>query len=177
MEESIRKLLIALGESPERPGLERTPARVAASWREMTSGIGCDERQLLAGATFPAESRAMVVCRDIHFVSICEHHLLPFFGTAHIAYLPGDVLVGISKLVRLAQTCARRLQVQERMGQQILDAMEAELSPRGIMVHIEALHLCMVARGVRQEKARMVTLNTSGGFELRPELTRLAIGD
>jgi len=177
MEQSIRKLLTELGESPDRPGLEKTPARVAASWRELTEGIGVDEKQIIREAVFPADSRSMVTCRHIHFVSTCEHHLLPFFGTAHVAYLPGETLVGISKLVRLVQTCARRLQVQERMGQQILEAIEEGLEPRGAMVHLSALHLCMVARGVRQEQARMVTLNTGGEFELKPELVRLAIGD
>ncbi len=176
MEALIRKLLVEIGEDPDRAGLEKTPQRVAGMWGEMTAGQGRDGTALLAEATFDDPSTGMVVCRDIDFVSLCEHHLLPFFGRATIAYYPDGRLVGISKLARVTDLYARRLQVQERMGQQVLDAMVAALSPRGALVHIEATHLCMVARGVKLANARMVTTHASGLFEERPELLSAVLG-
>jgi len=170
MDALIRELLVGLGEDPSRPGLEKTPARVARSWQDLTSGMGIDPHKLLAPAVFPAESDGTVVCRDIHFVSVCEHHLLPFFGDVTIAFVPDKHLVGISKLVRVAQAFGRRLQVQERLGQEILETIESTLCPRGVLVHIKALHLCMMARGVQQQDATMVTLHTRGDFHARPEL-------
>jgi GTP cyclohydrolase I len=175
MEDLIRNLLSRLGEDPDRPGLERTPERVAQSLREMTSGYGLDGAALLGEAVFPADSDGLVICRDIRFVSLCEHHLLPFFGTATVAFQPAGKLVGISKLVRVTEAYAHRLQVQERLGQQILGAVEAALSPAGALVHIDALHMCMVARGVRQAEARMETLNTSGVFKKDPALAALVL--
>lgn len=201
MEGLIRKLLEQLGEDPDRPGLARTPERVALSLKEMTAGYGQDAVELLKAAIFDANEvgrepagsgcaspcagsspeqlaedslageaiekktgdRGMVVtCSDIDFVSLCEHHLLPFFGTVTISYEPGEKLVGISKLVRVVEIYARRLQVQERMGAQILDSICQALEPRGAMVRIDAMHLCMVARGVKKANARMVTVNASG---------------
>jgi len=170
MESLIREMLQQLGEDPNRPGLSRTPSRVAAAWKDLTSGYGMDPVGLLECATFEEESAGMVVCRDVRFVSTCEHHMLPFFGEATIAYLSSGRLVGISKLARITDAFARRLQVQERMGQQLLDTVEQVLRPRGVLVHISALHLCMMARGVKQENAKMVTLHTSGEFSDRPEL-------
>lgn len=175
MEKIVRELLLAIGEDVDRPGLEKTPERVAEMWRELTAGSGCDPYPLLAEATFPADTQGMVVCRDIDFVSTCEHHLLPFLGKATIAYLPGEKLVGISKLARVTECFARRLQVQERMGQQILDAIEGALAPRGALVNIEATHLCMVARGVRLPNARMVTTHMSGLFGSEPKWVDLAL--
>jgi GTP cyclohydrolase I len=175
MEEIIAQLLVAIGEDLDRPGLEKTPQRVADMWQELTSGSRCDPIPILSDATFPADTRGLVVCKDIDFVSLCEHHLLPFMGRATIAYLPGDTLVGISKLARITECFARRLQVQERLGQQILDAMVSALAPRGAMVHLEATHLCMVARGVRLPNARMVTTHVSGAFEREPNWVHLAL--
>ncbi len=175
MEDIIRNLLSRLGEDPGRPGLERTPERVAESLQEMTSGYGQDGVALLSEAVFPAESDGLVICRDVRFVSLCEHHLLPFFGTATVAFQPADKLVGISKLVRVTEAYAHRLQVQERLGQQILAAIETALSPAGALVHIDALHLCMVARGVRQSDAHMETINLSGVFKKDPALARLVL--
>ena len=176
MEDHIRQLIIACGDDPQRPGLDKTPSRVARMYKDLTSGTGEDARAVLEEALFPAESNGLVVCRDIDFVSMCEHHMLPFVGRATIGYLPGKQLVGISKLVRLTQVFARRLQVQERMGQQIIDVMEEVLQPRGSIVHIAATHLCMVARGVKQPNAQMVTLNLSGRFEEHPDLVRTVLG-
>jgi len=175
MEELIRNLLARLGENPDREGLMRTPERVVESLREMTAGYGVDGVSVLSEAVFPAESDGLVVCRDIRFVSLCEHHLLPFFGTATVAFQPDERLVGISKLVRVTEAYAHRLQVQERLGQQILDAMETALEPAGALVSIDALHLCMVARGVRQADARMQTLNLSGVFKQDPALAALVL--
>jgi len=173
MEEIIRKMLVALGEDPMRQGLEKTPARVAKAYGDLTSGYDVDTGALLEGALFEDSSTGAVVCRNIHFVSMCEHHLLPFFGRALIVYIPNGRLVGISKLVRLTQAFARRLQVQERMGQQILDAIQETLAPKGVLVQLEATHLCMVARGVRQQDARMETLHTNGVFQDNPALAGL----
>jgi len=175
MEDLVRNLLIRLGENPEREGLLRTPERVAESLKEMTSGYGLDGVTILSETVFPAESDGLVICRDIRFVSLCEHHLLPFFGTATVAFQPAGRLVGISKLVRVTEAYAHRLQVQERLGQQVLDALERALEPAGALVHIDALHLCMVARGVRQADARMQTLNTSGVFKRDPALAGLVL--
>lgn len=176
MEEMVRKLLAELGDDPDREGLEKTPARYLSALQDMTSGFGVDAGEVLESAVFPADSKGMVVCRDVSFVSVCEHHLLPFVGDAVIAFLPGERLVGISKLVRITEIFARRLQVQERLGQQILDTINEVLKPAGCMVYLEARHLCMVARGVKQEKAAMATMHVSGEFERRPELAWAAAG-
>jgi len=170
MEDLIRKLLAELGEDPARAGLLKTPKRVEKALREMTSGMGRDGRAELQGAVFESDSTGMVVCRGVHFVSLCEHHMLPFVGKATIAFVPAGRLVGISKLVRITEIYGRRLQVQEHMGQQILDAIVDTVRPAGAFVHISALHMCMVARGVRQEDARMETLHTSGTFAQDPNL-------
>jgi GTP cyclohydrolase I len=175
MEALIRELLVKLGEDPGREGLRKTPERVAAALSEMMSGYAADPDEILRCAVFEEGAGGVVACRDIHFVSMCEHHLLPFVGDVTIAYLPDRKLVGISKLVRLTEAFARRLQVQERMGQQIADTVARVLEPRAVLVRISALHLCMVARGVQQEKATMVTQHTSGLFEKDPSLI-LAMG-
>ena len=175
MEDLIRKILVEVGEDPGREGLGETPARVARALRELTSGYAKRPEEALQGALFESSSRGLVVCRDIRFVSLCEHHLLPFHGTMTVGFKPAGRLVGISKLVRLAEVFARRLQVQERLGQQILEVMEEQLRPAGALVSIRALHLCMVARGVRQSEATMETLHTSGVFEGDPGLVRLVL--
>lgn len=177
MEELYKQILAGLEDDPSRPGLEKTPARAAAALKDLTVGYGLDPDELLRPAVFESESSGLVVCRDIHFVSVCEHHLLPFVGQATIAYWPRGKLVGISKLVRVTEALARRLQVQERLGQEILDSMVRVMEPDGCMVFMKALHLCMVARGVKQENATMETLAVTGSFANRPEEAWALLGD
>jgi len=160
IEEAIVTLLRYIGEDPDRDGLRDTPARVARAWREMTSGYDDDPATIL-GRTFDESSDEMIILRGISFYSTCEHHLLPFYGTATVGYLPGKV-VGISKLARLVECFARRLQIQERMTRQIADAIETHLDARGVAVILRAHHLCMGCRGVRQEETEMVTSSMLG---------------
>ena len=148
-------LLRFIGEQPERDGLRDTPARVVKAWREMTAGYAEDPAEILS-RTFDESSDELVILRGISFYSTCEHHLLPFYGQAVVGYLPGKV-VGISKLARLVECFAKRLQVQERMTRQIADAVETHLEARGVGVVLRAHHLCMGCRGVRQEETEMVT--------------------
>lgn len=155
VEDAIVTLLRYIGEDPGRDGLRDTPTRVAKAWREMTSGYDDDPAEILA-RTFDESSDEMITLRGISFYSTCEHHLLPFYGTATVGYLPGKV-VGISKLARLVECFARRLQIQERMTRQIADAIETHLDARGVGVILRAHHLCMGCRGVRQEETEMVT--------------------
>ena len=154
-EEAVATLLRFIGEEPERDGLRDTPARVVKAWREMTAGYAEDPAEILA-RTFDESSDELVILRGISFYSTCEHHLLPFYGQAVVGYLPGKV-VGISKLARLVECFAKRLQVQERMTRQIADAVEQHLEARGVGVVLRAHHLCMGCRGVRQEETEMVT--------------------
>lgn len=153
--EAVRTVLLALGEDPDRDGLADTPARVMRALTEMTAGYAEDPAAILA-TTFDVSCDELVVVRDIEFVSLCEHHLLPFVGSASIGYLPGARVVGLSKLARLTQTFARRLQVQERMTGQIAEAIMEHLDARGVGVVVEASHSCMAARGIRA-KGTMVT--------------------
>jgi GTP cyclohydrolase I len=154
-EEAVATLLRFIGEQPERDGLRDTPARVVKAWREMTAGYAEDPAEILS-RTFDESSDELVILRGISFYSTCEHHLLPFYGQAVVGYLPGKV-VGISKLARLVECFAKRLQVQERMTRQIADAVETHLEARGVGVVLRAHHLCMGCRGVRQEETEMVT--------------------
>jgi GTP cyclohydrolase I len=154
-EEAVVTLLRFIGEEPERDGLRDTPARVVKAWREMTAGYAEDPAEILS-RTFEESSDELVILRGISFYSTCEHHLLPFYGQAVVGYLPGKV-VGISKLARLVECFAKRLQVQERMTRQIADAVETHLNARGVGVVLRAHHLCMGCRGVRQEETEMVT--------------------
>lgn len=154
-EEAVATLLRFIGEEPERDGLRDTPARVVRAWREMTAGYAEDPAEILS-RTFEESSDELVILRGISFYSTCEHHLLPFYGEASVGYLPGKV-VGISKLARLVECFAKRLQVQERMTRQIADAIERHLEARGVGVVLRAHHLCMGCRGVRQEETEMVT--------------------
>ena len=160
VEAAITTLLRYIGEDPSRDGLRDTPARVARAWREMTSGYADDPAEIL-GRTFEESSDEMIILRGISFYSTCEHHLLPFYGTATVGYLPGKV-VGISKLARLVECFARRLQIQERMTRQIAEAVETHLEARGVGVVLRAHHLCMGCRGVRQEETEMVTSSMLG---------------
>ncbi len=169
-EEAVTTLLRFIGDDPERDGLRDTPARVVRAWREMTAGYAEDPAEILS-RTFEESSDEMVILRGISFYSTCEHHLLPFYGDAVVGYLPGKV-VGISKLARLVECFAKRLQVQERMTRQIAEAVERHLQARGVGVVLRAHHLCMGCRGVRQEETEMVTSSMLG--TLRTDATSRA---
>jgi len=164
-EDIPRRMLQFVGEDAQRDGLRDTPRRVVASWSELFSGYGANPAEELR--TFENEEgyNEMVVLRDIEFYSTCEHHLLPFFGRAHIAYIPSGRIVGISKLARVVEAFSRRLQVQERLTQQIARVLEEELHPKGVAVMLEAQHLCMIARGVQKQNSVMTTSALLGEFE------------
>lgn len=159
-----RQLLRHVGEDPSRQGLRKTPARVAASYRALTRGYHQDVRQVLNGAIFDEAYDEMVIIRDIDIYSLCEHHLLPFFGKCHVAYIPKGRIVGLSKIPRLVEVFARRLQVQERLTQQIAACLKEALDPLGVAVIIEAMHLCMMMRGVEKQNATCVTSTMLGVF-------------
>jgi len=166
---AVAEMLEAIGEDPRRDGLLRTPARVAAMYEELFSGLGEDPSKHLA-VTFAADHDEMVMVRDIPFASLCEHHLVPFIGRAHVAYIPASDgrITGLSKLARLVDGFARRLQVQERMTTQIADAIESVLAPRGVLVVVEAEHLCMSMRGVKKPGTLTVTSSVRGLFRSDP---------
>lgn len=162
---AVRELLLALGEDPDRDGLRRTPDRVAAAWAEILRGSHEDPARHL-GTTFDIDHDEMVLVRDISFSSVCEHHLLPFMGRAHVAYLPGESgrFTGLSKLARLVEGYARRLQVQERLTSQVADALVRSLDPVGVLVVVEAEHLCMAMRGVQKPGTVTVTSAARGCY-------------
>ena len=163
--ELVRQLLVAVGEDPDRDGLQTTPMRVARMYEELFAGTDEDPGHHLT-VTFAAEHDEMVMVRDIPFASLCEHHLVPFMGRAHVAYIPGrdGRITGLSKLARLVESYARRLQVQERLTTQIADSMEQVLDPRGVLVVVEAEHLCMAMRGVRKPGTLTITSAVRGLF-------------
>jgi GTP cyclohydrolase I len=163
-ERLIHDLLVELGEDPEREGLLKTPERVIRAFRFLTEGYRKDIDELFNDAFFAEDYDEMVVVRDIELYSLCEHHLLPFFGRAHVAYLPDRRIVGLSKIPRLVDLFARRLQVQERMTKEIAETMMEKLHPRGVAVVIEARHLCMVMRGVEKQNSSMTTSHMLGAF-------------
>ena len=163
VERAVRDLLEAIGDDPNRDGLLETPKRVAQMYTEITGGTH-EEAVKVLGTQFDEDHQEMVIIRDVPFYSICEHHLLPFFGTAHVGYLPRGRVVGISKLARAVDILARRPQVQERLTSQVADAIEEALSPEGIAVVIRAEHLCMAMRGVRKPGTSVVTSATRGDF-------------
>lgn len=167
IESAVREILLAIGEDPDREGLQRTPYRVAKAYDELFAGLREDPRTHLR-ATFDEGHKEMVVLRDIPFASLCEHHLLPFTGIAHIGYIPQGQIVGLSKLARLVEGYARRPQVQERLTSEVADAIMDELKPDGCGVVIEATHTCMTIRGVEKPGATMVTSAMRGGFRNRP---------
>jgi GTP cyclohydrolase I len=169
MERLIRDLIKEIGEDPNREGLEKTPARVAKAWEYLTAGYQQNVNDVLNEALFTEEYDEMVVVKDIDLYSVCEHHLLPFFGKCHIAYMPSRKIVGLSKLPRLVEMFARRLQVQERLTTQIAQTLNDVLQPRGVAVVIEALHLCMLMRGVEKQNSKAVTSAMLGAFRDRPE--------
>ena len=160
----IRSLLFVLGQDPDRDGLRDTPQRMARMYVELLSGYEVNVHALVNGALFDVQYEGMIVVNDIEFYSLCEHHLLPFFGRAHVGYIPGDRVIGLSKIPRIVEMYARRLQVQERLTQQIAEQLEAVVQPRGVAVVVEATHLCAAMRGVRQQDARMRTRVTRGSL-------------
>ena len=169
IERLIRDLLKELGEDPSREGLERTPARVAKAYEYLTSGYNQNVEEVLNSALFTEEYDEMVVVKDIDYFSMCEHHMLPFFGKAHIAYMPSRKIVGLSKIPRLVEMYSRRLQVQERLTTQIAHTINDVLQPRGVAVVVEGLHLCMLMRGVEKQNSKAVTSAMLGAFRDRPE--------
>ena len=160
----VRKMLVQLGEDPNREGLRRTPERFEQALRFLTSGYEQNVDQLLNGATFSVAYDEMVIVKDIEFFSLCEHHLLPFFGRVHIAYLPNKKVIGLSKVARLVNMFARRLQIQERMTSQIAQALEEKMEPQGVGVIVEARHLCMQMRGIEKQHGKAVTSAMLGAF-------------
>jgi len=160
----VRKMIPLIGEDPEREGLKKTPERYEKALKFLTSGYHQNLDHLLNGATFSVCYDEMVVVKDIEFFSLCEHHLLPFFGKAHVAYLPSKKVIGLSKVARLVNMYARRLQIQERMTSQIAHALEEKIAPQGVGVIIEARHLCMQMRGVEKQHGQAVTSAMLGAF-------------
>jgi GTP cyclohydrolase IA len=164
MQDLIRTLLSQLGEDPDREGLKETPRRVEASLRFLTSGYDADVDQVLNNALFTVDYSEMVIVKDIDFYSLCEHHLLPFFGKVHVAYIPTSKVIGLSKIPRLVDVFSRRLQVQERLTNQIAETIERKIDPIGVAVVVEATHLCMSMRGVEKQNSFAVTSAMLGAF-------------
>ncbi len=177
-EDVVRRMLELLGEDPDREGLLRTPQRVANSLTWLTRGYETNVSDVVGSAVFEECHENMVMVRDIELYSLCEHHLLPFFGKAHVAYIPNGKIVGLSKIPRIVEVFARRLQVQERLTEQIARAIEDVLEPRGVGVVIEAYHLCMMMRGVEKQNSKTITSALKGAFrddpKTRDEFLRLA---
>jgi GTP cyclohydrolase I len=169
LETSVESILRLLGEDPQREGLVKTPERVARSLQYLTKGYAEDPKTVINGAMFIEEYSEMIVLKDLDFFSLCEHHILPFFGTAHVAYIPKHHIVGISKLARLVEVFARRLQVQERLTNQIANVLMDELDPLGVAVVLRAEHLCMRMRGVEKQNSVVVTSAMLGVFRSHQE--------
>ena len=171
IEDAVRQILVQIGEDPDRDGLRETPARMHRMYRELTAGYHVDPDRMINRAIFEVDYSEMVVVKDIPFHSLCEHHLLPFFGTAHVAYVPEGRVIGLSKIPRIVEMYARRLQVQERMTQEIAELLMERLQPRGVGVVLEATHLCAAMRGVRKPGTVMTTAAVLGLFR-RKDKTR-----
>jgi GTP cyclohydrolase I len=165
----VAEQLRQLGEDPERDGLRKTPQRVATAMRWLTRGYLMDADKLIRDAMFEEDHEGMVLVRDIDLYSMCEHHMLPFFGKAHVAYIPNKRIVGLSKLARVVEVFARRLQVQERLTDQVADALQRTLEPHGVGVVIEAFHLCMMMRGVEKQHSKTITSSVRGNFSTDPK--------
>src|SRR5882724_2893072 len=165
----IEELLKELGEDTQREGLDKTPERVEKALRYFTSGYAQDVKEVLNGAMFVEDYDEMVIVKDIDFTSLCEHHLLPFIGRVHVAYMPQRKIVGLSKIARLVEMFSRRLQVQERLTTQIASTINEVLQPRGVAVVMEAVHLCMLMRGVEKQNSKAITSAMLGSFRDRPE--------
>lgn len=168
VEAAVRNILINVGEDPDREGLQRTPHRVAKMYDELLAGYEMDPVALVNGALFDVEYDEMIVVKDIEFFSMCEHHMLPFYGRAHVAYLPSEKIIGLSKIPRIVEMFARRLQVQERMTRQIADLIDEVLQPQGVAVVVEGSHMCSMMRGVKKEHPRMLTSTMLGSFKDNP---------
>ena len=169
LQEAIEQILVLVGEDPTREGLIKTPERVAKMFHFLTKGYTQDIDEVLNGALFPIKYDEMVIVKDIDFFSLCEHHLVPFFGKCHIAYLPDKKVIGLSKLPRIVEVFSRRLQVQERLTQQIAEIIQEKIRPQGVAVVMEAQHLCMMMRGVEKQNATAITSAMLGGFRTRRE--------
>lgn len=169
MEKLVREMLVKIGEDPTREGLVKTPERVARAWEEIAVGYSQDPGAMVRGALFKAEGKEMVVVNDIDFYSVCEHHMLPFFGKAHVAYIPDGKIVGLSKIARVVEAFARRLQVQERMTAQIAGCLMDNLQPLGVAVVLHAQHLCMMMRGIQKQNSYAVTSEMLGCFKNSPK--------
>jgi GTP cyclohydrolase I len=169
IEKAVQQTLKNIGEDPERDGLRRTPERVARMYQELTSGYRTDPIALINDAVFEVDYSEMVIVKDIDFYSLCEHHMLPFLGKAHVAYIPKNKVLGLSKIPRIVDLFARRLQIQERMTQQIGNFINEVLQPYGVAVVVEGIHMCMVMRGVKKANASMVTSAVLGTFKNDPK--------
>ena len=169
IEKAVRGILADIGENPERQGLEKTPQRVAKMFGELTRGYNQSAEDLINEAHFDVVYDEMVVVTNIDFYSLCEHHMLPFFGVAHVGYIPNGSVVGLSKIPRIVDMFARRLQVQENMTRQIADVLDQQLNPDGVGVVIEGYHMCMMMRGVEKQKAKMITSALVGSFKEDPK--------
>ena len=166
--EIVESLLVELGEDPDRPGLKATPDRVSRAMRELTNGYGVKPEEVVAGAVFDQDYDEMVIVKDIAFYSLCEHHMLPFFGQVHVGYLPKGKVIGLSKIPRLVEVFSHRLQIQEQLTREIAEALNVTLVPRGVGVVIEARHLCMEMRGVETPGGHMMTSCMLGTFRRDP---------
>ncbi len=165
LKKNYRECISSIGEDPDREGLQKTPERMAKALQYMTQGYGQDARSILDSAKFHEDVSEMVIVKDIELFSMCEHHMLPFYGKAHVAYIPNGYITGLSKLARVVDVFARRLQVQERLTTQILEAIKESLNPHGVAVVIEASHLCMMMRGVQKQASVTTTSAFFGQFE------------
>ena len=170
MQNAVRTLLVGIGEDPEREGLKATPERVQRMYGELCAGYGMDLESVVHGAVFDESCDSMVLVRNISFYSMCEHHMLPFYGKIHVAYIPDGKIIGLSKIPRIVEMYARRLQVQERLTEQVCDAVESILHPQGIAVLTNGLHMCSIMRGVKKESAELITTRFTGVFEKDPVL-------
>ncbi len=170
MEESIKDILINIGENPEREGLLKTPNRVARMFDELTAGYHMDTEKLINNAIFSVDYDEMVVVKDIEYYSLCEHHMLPFFGKAHVAYIPDGKVIGLSKIPRIVEMFARRLQIQEQMTSQIADFIKETLNASGVAVVLEGSHMCGMMRGVRSQNTKMTTRRMLGEFKHNKDL-------
>ncbi|MGB9586190.1 MAG: GTP cyclohydrolase I FolE [Anaerolineales bacterium] len=170
IQQAVLNILTEIGEDPQRDGLLRTPERVARMYNELTAGYSMDIEAIINGALFDVDYDDMVLVRDIEFYSLCEHHMLPFFGKAHVAYIPNGRVVGLSKIPRIVEMFARRLQVQERMTSQIAELMDDLLHPKGVAVVVEGAHMCAMMRGIKKSETRMTTSTFLGAFKTDREL-------
>jgi len=164
LEDSVRTILSEIGEDPNRQGLQDTPSRVAKMYKFVTNGYGQDAKDILNNACFDVDYDEMVVVANIEYYSLCEHHMLPFFGVVHVGYLPDKKVVGLSKIPRIVEMFARRLQVQENMTKEIGETIQDLINPRGVGVVVEGQHMCMMMRGVQKDRAKMITSTMLGEF-------------